>query len=206
MDPSKVTAVKEWSQPETHKQLRFFGFANFYRRFIRNYSCIRAPLTALTSTAKPFAWTPEASVAFSTLKSRFSKAPFLIQIDPKRQFIVEVDASDTGLGAILSHCSITDNKLHPCSFFSRRLSSAERNYDVGNRELLAIKLVLEEWRHWLDGEEHPFVVWTDHKNLEYLWSAKRLNPLQVRWMLFFGRFKFTPMYRPGSRNVKPDAN
>uniref|UniRef100_A0AAQ4Q5H4 Gypsy retrotransposon integrase-like protein 1 n=1 Tax=Gasterosteus aculeatus aculeatus TaxID=481459 RepID=A0AAQ4Q5H4_GASAC len=82
---------------------------------------------------------------------------------------------------------------------------AERNYDVGNRELLAVKLALEEWRHWLEGAEQPFIVWTDHKNLAYVQSAKRLNSRQARWALFFGRFNFSLTYRPGSRNGKADA-
>lgn len=97
-----------------------------------------------------------------------------------------------------------DNKVHPCAFFSKRLSPAERNYDVGNRELLALKLALEEWRHWLEGAAKPFLAWTDHKNLEYIRTAKRLNSRQARWALFFNRFDFTLSYRPGSRNVKPD--
>ncbi|KAK3545866.1 hypothetical protein QTP70_016399 [Hemibagrus guttatus] len=89
--------------------------------------------------------------------------------------------------------------------FYRKLSPAEANYDIGNRELLAIKLALEEWRHWLEGAKHPFVVLTDHKNLEYLRAAKRLNPRQARWALFFTRFQFTISYRPGPKNVKTDA-
>ncbi len=92
-------------------------------------------------------------------------------------------------------------KLYPCAFFSCKLSAAVRNYDVGNRELLA----LEEWRHWLEGTTHPFIVLTDHKNLEYLRSAKRLNPRQARWALFFTRFHFTVTYRPGTKNTKADA-
>lgn len=206
MDPAKVAAVKEWPQPETRKQLqRFLGFANFYKRFIRNYSKIVAPLTALTSTARSFSWSPEAAQAFQDLKERFTAAPILTQPDPTLQFIVEVDASDTGVGAVLSQRSLKDGKLHPCAFFSRCLAPAERNYDVGNRELLAVKMALEEWRHWLEGAKHPFIVWTDHKNLEYIRSAKRLNPRQARWMLFFERFQFTLTYRPGTRNIKPDA-
>ncbi|KAI3351469.1 hypothetical protein L3Q82_020315 [Scortum barcoo] len=101
-----------------------------------------------------------------------------------------------------------DQKLHPCAFFSKRLSPAERNYDIGNRELLAVKLALEEWRHWLEGSKQPFLVWTDHKNLEYIRSAaKRLNShRQARWWsLFLTRFNFSLSYRPGSRNIKPDA-
>ena len=80
--------------------------------------------------------------------------------------------------------------MRPCAFFSRRLSPAERNYGIGDRELLAIKLALEEWRHWLEGVDTPFIVWTDHKNLEYIKSAKRLNSRQARWSIFFSRFTF----------------
>lgn len=109
------------------------------------------------------------------------------------------------MGAVLSQRSATDQKLHPCAYFSRRLSPAEENYDFGNRELLAVKLALEEWRHWLEGAKLPFLVWTDHKNLEYIGSAKRLNSRQARWALFFTRFNFSLSFRPGSRNVKPDA-
>ncbi|XP_078812567.1 uncharacterized protein LOC144996750 [Oryzias latipes] len=94
-----------------------------------------------------------------------------------RQFVVEVDASDSGVGAILSQREEKTGKLKPCAFYSKKLTPAERNYDVGNRELLAIKLALEEWRHWLE----------------------------ARWCLFFDRFNFTITYRPGSRNIKPDA-
>ena len=206
MDPAKTKAVADWPAPSTRRELqRFLGFANFYRRFIRNYSSVAAPLTALTSLSKPFRWSSGAEAAFGELKSRFTSAPILIFADPTRQFIVEVDASDTGVGAVLSQRSAEDHKVHPCAFFSRKLDPAERNYDIGNRELLAVKLALEEWRHWLEGAEQPFVVWTDHKNLEYIRSAKRLNSRQARWALFFNRFDFSLSYRPGSKNVKPDA-
>ncbi len=117
---------------------------------------------------------------------------------------MEVDASTTGVGAVLSQQQGTPTRLHPCAFFSRKLSPAEKNYDIGNRELLAIKLTLEEWRHWLEGAQLPFMVLTDHKNLEYLRDAKRLNPRQARWARFFTRFHFSISYRPGSRN-KADA-
>lgn len=205
-DPAKIRAVVEWPVPESRKQLqRFLGFANFYRRFIRDYSKVAAPLTQLTSTLQRFKWTPELDKVFTRLKTLFTTAPILSHPDPTKQYIVEVDASDSGVGAVLSQRSGLDDKLHPCAFFSRRLSPAERNYDVGNRELLAVVLALGEWRHWLEGAEHPFIVWTDHKNLSYLRSAKRLNPRQARWALFLDRFNFTLTYRPGSRNVKPDA-
>lgn len=93
----------------------------------------------------------------------------------------------------------------PCAFFSRKLSAAETNNDIGNRELLARKLALEEWRHWLEGARQLFLVLTDHKNLQYLKEAKRLNPSQARWALFFTRFHFQIAYRPGSKNTRADT-
>ncbi len=184
---------------------RFLGFANFYRRFIRNFSLVAAPLTVLTSPKVPFRWNSQAQEAFDVLKSHFISAPVLCLPDPERQFIVEVDASEVGVGAVLSQRSPRDEKVHPCAFFSHCLSPAERNYDIGNRELLAVRLALGEWRHWLEGAARPFLVWTDHKNLEYIRSAKRLNARQARWALFFGRFNFSLSSRPGSKNTKPDA-
>ena len=206
MDPTKVKAVADWPIPTTRKRLQqFLGFANFYRRFIRNYSTVAAPLTALTSQRLTFQWSSAAEEAFSELKTRFSSAPILAFPDPERQFTVEVDASDSVVGAVLSQRAAEDQKMHPCAFFSRKLSSAKQHYDIGNRELLAVNMALEEWRHWLEGAEQPFVAWTDHKNLEYIRSAKRLSSRQARWALFFNRFDFSLSYRPGSKNVKPDA-
>ncbi|KAL0181849.1 hypothetical protein M9458_021224 [Cirrhinus mrigala] len=191
---------------ETKELQRFLGFANFYQRFIRNYNMVSAPLTTLLK-GKPskLRWTEEASNAFATLKERFTTAPILKHPDPDLPFIVEVDASDCGIGAVLSQCHGQPGRLFQCAFFSRKLTAAERNYDVGNKELLSMKAAIEEWRHWLEGAVHPFQVITDHKNLEYIKSAKRLNPRQARWSLFFTRFQFTVTYRPGSKNKKADA-
>ena len=146
-----------------------------------------------------------ADIAFNRLKALFTDAPVLAHPDPSLAFIVEVDASEAGVGAVLSQRSGTPPKLRPCAFFSRKLSPAERNYDVGDRELLAVVRALKVWRHWLEGAKHPFLIWTDHQNLEYIRAARRLNPRQARWAIFFARFRFTLSYRPGSQNVKADA-
>lgn len=95
--------------------------------------------------------------------------------DLERQLVVEVDASEVGVGAVLFQGSTEDQKLHPCDFFSCRFLPAERNYDNGHRKLLTVKLMLEEWRDWLEGTKQLFLVWTDHKNLEYVCMAKILN-------------------------------
>ncbi|KAK3526101.1 hypothetical protein QTP70_015426, partial [Hemibagrus guttatus] len=207
MDTNKVRAVSKWPAPATIKELqRFLGFANFYRRFIRNYSSVAAPLTSLLrGKPKKLNWTDQARAALQRLKDCFATAPILCHPDPDRPFVVEVDVSSSGLGAVLSQRHGDPGKVHPCTFYSQKLTTGEVNYDVGNRELLAIKAALEEWRHWLEGARHPFQVLTDHRNLEYLRGAKRLNPRQARWALFFTRLQFTVSYRPGSKNGKADA-
>ncbi len=206
MDEGKITAIWDWPIPTSVKELQcFLGFANFYRRFIQNYSSIASPLTNLLKLKpKSLSWTPSATEAFTTLKEAFICAPILVHPDPDKAFVVEVDGSTTGVGAVLSQQQGTPTRLHPCAFFSRKLSPAEKNYDIGNRELLAINLAFEEWRQWLEGAQLPFMVLTDHKNLEYLRDAKRLNPRQARWARFFTLFNFSISYRPGSRN-KADA-
>ncbi len=205
MDQGKVKAMEEWPTPQSVKELqRFLGFANFYRRFIKGFSLLTAPLTTLLrGKPKSLSWNPNAHEAFETLKTAFSTAPILRHPNPQVPFVVEADASTTGVGAVLSQQFSEPPSLQPCTFFSKRLTSAQQNYDIGNRELLAIKLALEEWLHWLEGANHPFTVITDH--LQYLRKAKRLNPRQARWALFFTQFEFTITYRPGSRNCKADT-
>ena len=101
----------------------------------------------------------------------FISAPMLAHPDPSLAFIVKVYASETGIGAVLSRRSSTPPKLRPCAFFSKKLSPAEQNYDVGDRDLLAVVKALKAWRHWLEGAKHPFLIWTDHSNLEYIRAA-----------------------------------
>ncbi|KAI2647542.1 Transposon Tf2-9 polyprotein [Labeo rohita] len=162
-------------------------------------------LTALTKPSRgEFQLTPEAIQAFKKLCHLFTTAPVLLHPDPTKPFVVEVDASDVGVGAVLSQRG-PDEKLHPCSFFSRKFNPTQQRYGVGDRELLAIKWALEEWRHWLQGGSDPFTVWTDHQNLTVIRQTKQLNPRQARWALFFEHFHFHLSYRPGSKNTKADA-
>ncbi|KAI2646374.1 Transposon Tf2-9 polyprotein [Labeo rohita] len=158
MDQGKVNAIQKWPLPNSVKELqRFLGFTNFYRRFIMDYSTITAPLTSLLcGKPKQLIWNPAAHEAFQRLKTIFSTAPVLHHPDPERPFTVEVDASTIGVGAVLSQAVGDSSDLDPCAAFSRKLTPAEQNYDIGNRELLAIQLALEEWRHWLEGVNHPF--------------------------------------------------
>ncbi|KAK3570304.1 hypothetical protein QTP86_017185 [Hemibagrus guttatus] len=186
MDMAKVRVVTDWPAPTTVRELQWFlGFANFYRQFTRNYSSVAGPLMSLLrGKPKRLVWTDQAWAAFQQLKECFTSAPILRYPDPDLPFVVEVDTSSSSLGAVLSQRHGEPGKLHPCASYSRKLTATEANYDVGNRELMAIKVALEEWRHWLEGARHPF---------------------QARWALFFTCFQFTVTYCPGSKNGKADA-
>ncbi|KAL0153965.1 hypothetical protein M9458_050722 [Cirrhinus mrigala] len=207
MEHNKVSAVSQWKEPQTIKEIqRFLGFVNFYRRFIKNFSLLATPLTSmLKGSKKTLQWNSDAREAFQRLKQAFTSAPVLQNPDPNKPFVVEVDAADTGVGAVLSQWSGEPLALHPCAYYSKKLTPAEQNYGIGDRELLAIKQALKEWRHWLGGAKHPFQVITDHKNLQYLRSAKRLNARQARWSMFFTRFHFHITYQPKHKNLKADG-
>uniref|UniRef100_A0A8C5MK70 Gypsy retrotransposon integrase-like protein 1 n=1 Tax=Leptobrachium leishanense TaxID=445787 RepID=A0A8C5MK70_9ANUR len=207
MDPSKLTAISEWPLPQGLKAIqRFLGFSNYYRRFIKNYSAVASPIINMTRKGlKNQIWSSQSKQAFEALKQAFTSAPVLRHPDPRIPFVLEVDASEIGIGAVLSQRESPGKPLHPCGFFSRKLSPAERNYDIGNRELLAIVSALSEWRHLLEGTLDPLLIITDHKNLTYIGDAKRLNARQARWSLLLSRFNFVLTYRPGDRNVKADA-
>ena len=138
------------------------------------------PLTSLLKGApQQLHWTEEANKAFHELKERFTNTPVLAHPDPRLPFIVEVDASEVGVGTVLAQRTGSSPNLHPFTFLSRKLSPRERNYAVGDCELLAVKKDLKTW-HWLEGAQQPLLIWMDHQNLEYIRAAKRLNLRQAR--------------------------
>ena len=206
MDAQKVQAVTDWKSPSTVKEVQsFIGFANFYRRFISDFSKKIIPLTRLLKKGVPFEWSKEAEEAFVFLKRNFTTAPILLHADTSEPFFVETDASDLAIGGVLSQRHKRTGQLHPVAFRSRKLTTAEANYTITEKELLAIKDAFKEWRHYLMGAKHPVTVYTDHRNLTFLKSAKTLTPRQLRWSLYFADYDFVITYRPGTKNGKADA-
>jgi len=206
MDPAKVAGVAEWPAPSNKKEVQsFLGFTNFYRRFIRDFSHHARPLFDLTKGDVKWRWTSEEQSAFDALKSAVTSTPVLASPDNSRPFRIEADSSDFATGAVLSQQSPETGKWHPVAFLSKSLSPVERNYKIHDKEMLAIIRAMEEWRQFLEGAEHQFEVWTDHKNLEYFMTAKKLNRRQARWSLFLARFDFLLHHRPGKSMGKSDA-
>jgi hypothetical protein len=205
MDTAKVSTIQEWLTPMNVKDVQsILGFANFYRRFIRGYSAIVAPLTHLTRKDTAFIWDTACTDSFATLKHAFTTAPILRHFNYDREAIVETDASDYVSAGILSQYD-DEGILHPVAFFSKKHSPVQCNYEIYNKELMAIVRAFEEWRPELEGVSHPIKVLSDHKNLEYFMSTKLLNRGQTRWAEYLSHFNFKIVYRPGKARAKPDS-
>ena len=167
MDTGKLKGIWDWPNPTSVKEVRgFLGFGNFYRRFIRHYSNIAKPLNNTTKKDRPFNWTADCQQAFEELKRRFTKEPVLIMPDQTKPFQIKCDASKYASGAVLTQTDGNGNR-HPCAFISKTFSETERNYEIYDRELLAIICALEEWRHHIQGSPHTTLILSDHKNLTY---------------------------------------
>ena len=204
MDQAKVKTIQDWPELWKVRDIQsFLGFANFYRRFVFNYSDIVVPLTRLTRKGIPFQFTDKAREAFNLLKEAFTTAPVLTHWIPDRPIVIETDASDYALAAILSIVA-EDGELHPVAFHSRSFSPTELNYDVHDKELFAIYEAFRIWRHYLEGSAAPIDVVTNHKNLEYFATTKLLNRRQARWSEYLAQFNLIIRFRPGKLGTKPD--
>ena len=205
MDDTKVQVIRDWPTPRKVKDVQsFLGFANFYRRFIANYSDMSVPLTRLTRKSARWDWSPECQEAFDLLKVVFTRTPVLHHFDPSLPLVVETDASDYAVAGILS-LRTDDGEIHPVAFYSRTLHGAELNYDTHDKELLAIFEAFKLWRHYLESPVHTIDVVTDHKNLEYFATTKSLSRRQARWSEYLAAFNMVVRFRPGKLGEKPDS-
>jgi len=205
MVENKVEAVLDWKTPKSLTEVQsFLGFANFYRRFIQVYSKIARPLTELTKKTEKWTWTKEAETAFKELKHRFTSAPILAHFDAQRPVIIETDASDFAIGAILSQWD-EEKRLHPVAFHSRKFTPAEINYKIHDKELLAIVDAFKHWRRYCEGATHQVQVFSDHQNREYFTTTNVLNRRQARWAQELAGVDFRIYYRSRTQNGKPDT-
>jgi len=132
-------------------------------------------------------------------------APILASSQDSEPFCIKADSSDFAFRAVLSQQLPGEKKWHPVAFYSKSLSPVEWNYEIHDKEMFAIIHVLEEWRYFLEGVQHLIEIWTDHKNLEYFMTAKKLNRRQARWSLYLARFDFKLVHHPGCSIGKPDT-
>ena len=201
-DPIKTTAVAEWPVPANVTELRsFLGFCTYYRRFVRDFSKLAAPLHDLTKAGVPFKWNSACHAAFENLKEVLTNAPVLQYPDPHKPFILDTDASSVGVGAVLSQ--VIDGVERVVAYFSRTLSPAERNYCVTRRELLAVLTAVRHFHSYLYGSQ--FTIRTDHASLQWLHHLKDPEGQLARWLARLGQYSYHIVHRPGERHANADA-
>ena len=201
-DPAKVEAVRNWQVPRSVGEVRsFLGLASYYRRFVRDFASTASPLHRLTDKGRKFEWNESCEAAFTRLREALTTAPILALPDPGCRFIVDTDASDTGLGAVLSQEREEGERV--VAYYSRALHRAERNYCVTRRELLAGITALHHFRPYLYGRS--FLLRTDHASLMWLLTFREPEGQLARWIEALQSYDFEVQHRAGRLHCNADA-
>ncbi|GJS42727.1 RNA-directed DNA polymerase, partial [Tanacetum coccineum] len=197
VDERKVQAIRDWPVPRSIQQVRsFHGLASFYRRFVKNFSTLVAPMTEITKL-KQFAWTLQAQAAFEELKKQLSSTPVLALPCFDEVFEVECDASGVGIGAVLSQLG------RPIAYFSEKLNETKQRYSTYDKEFYAIVRALDQWQHYLISKE--FILHSDHEALKYIQGQHKLRSRHAKWVEYLQAFNFTIQHKSGKLNKGADA-
>ena len=195
-DPAKISTVSHWPTPTNVTELRsFLGLASYYRRFIYHFAEVAAPLYRLQEKGSTFRWTANCTDAFEMLKKKLTSAPILAFPRPSDTFILDTDASECGIGAVLSQRQEGIERV--IAYGSRTLTKSERNYSTTRKELLALVYFLQHFRCYLLGQ--PFIVRTDHAALTWLQQFKHPEGQLARWLEQLQEFEFQTEHRPGKQ-------
>ena len=197
VDPEKIECIKNWEKPITVKKLRgYMGLTGYYRKYVPNYGVIAKPLTNMLKKGN-FIWTDEAEEAFEKLKEALMNTPVLAMPDFSKEFTVECDASNVGIGAILSQ------EGHPIAFISKALAPRHVALSVYDKEMMAVVFAVQHWRPYLLGRH--FHIYTDHRTIQYFLNQKITTPAQQKWLAKLIGYDYTIHYRPGKNNAACDA-
>ncbi|GKV46466.1 hypothetical protein SLEP1_g53447 [Rubroshorea leprosula] len=194
----KIKAIKEWPTPKnTSKVQSFHGLASFYRRFIKDFSTIAAPLTEIVKKSVGFKWESEQENSFNLIKENLISTSLLALPDFTKTFEIECDASGIGIDAVL----MQEQRL--IAFFNEKLTGAALNYPTYDKEMYTLVRALETWQHHLWPKE--FVIHTDHQSLKHLKGQGKLNRRHAKWVEFLGTFPYVIKYKQGKENIVADA-
>lgn len=201
-DPEKVEAIRKIRIPKSAREVRsFLGTAGWYRRFIKDFASLSAPLTDTLKKSPKFVITEKAKEAFENLKRALTSAPVLRHADFSKPFFIQCDASEYGIGAVLFQLNAEGHE-HPIAFYSKKLNKCQRNYSVTEKECLAAVMAIKTFRPYVELME--FTVITDHASLQWLMSLKDLSGRLARWSLQLQGFNFKIEHRKGKENVVAD--
>ena len=203
-DPEKISAVSDWQRPRNVREIRsFLGFASYYRCFIEHFAEKAAPLTQLTQKGQPFRWDDACEAAFANLKEALTNAPILTypSRNPDDQFILDTDASDVGIGAVLSQ--VQGGVEQVAAYASKTLNKSQRNYCTTNKELLAVVTFVKQFRHYLLWRK--FKIRTDHSSLCWLMNFKDAEGMVARWIVQLSCYDFDIEHRKGVNHGNADG-
>jgi hypothetical protein len=201
-DPGKVEVIENFPKPDSTKKLKgFLGMTGYYRKFIANYSKIAAPLYLLLKKDAQFLWGDDQEHAFQKLKGKLISRPILQYPDFSKEFILTTDASNDGIGAILSQGQI--GKDLPIAYASRNLNKAERSYTTSEKELLAIVWGIKHYRPYLYGRK--FTIVSDHKPLMWIMNIKDPGSRLLRWRIKLEEYDYEIVYKKGALNTNADT-
>jgi hypothetical protein len=201
-DPDKIQSIISYKAPHNIKTLRrFLGVCAWYRRFINNYSTLTAPLVLLLRKKVRWHWKERQIKSFNELKAALVSAPLLICPDFNYKFQIQCDASDVGLGGVLTQT--INGQEHVITYLSRTLTNAEKNYSVTERECLAVLFCIEKCRAYVEGTE--FEVITDHASLKWLFTLENPTGRLARWISKIQQYQFNVIHRRGKYHYVSDA-
>ena len=203
-EEDKIKAIKDWKQPQNQKDvMSFLGLANFYRKFIDNFSKRSIALTKLIGKNSKFQWNKEQDDTFQDIKNALCQAPVLKLPSRNGKFIVHTDASSEAIGAVLEQEDEHTKSIKPVAYYSQKLQGAQLNYPTHEKELYAIIRSLITWKHYLEGQK--FLICTDHHSINYLKTQPQISKRQARWVEIMAEFDFDIQYKPGRTNIVADA-
>ncbi|GBG88984.1 hypothetical protein CBR_g48594 [Chara braunii] len=201
-EAAKIAAIQDWPQPQTVRDVRsFLGLASYYRKFVRNFSAVAAPLTNLTKKDTPFLWSLHCQLTFARLNQALTRAPVLKLPDPTLPFVLTTDASQYGIGAVLQQDD--GNGLRPVEFMSKKIKTQKLQDSTYEKELNALVSALKYWKHFLMGWH--FKIFSAHSTLQWLKSQGELNDKLARYIQFIDLFDFELKHKKGCYNKVADA-
>ncbi|UYV62905.1 K02A2.6-like [Cordylochernes scorpioides] len=202
-DPGKVKSIQDFPRPDTVKKVRqFMGLANYYRKFVKDFSKISFPLVRLTRKNQPFFWNEEVEESFAKLKMALSTKPVLAIYNPDYPSKVYTDASKYGIGAILTQIG-PDNEEHVIAYYSKTLQPHQENYSAYEMECLAVIQATDHFHVYI--ENQPFEIITDHAALQWLFTMKKPKPKYFRWILSLSSKSCNIVHRSGKQQTHVDA-
>jgi len=205
MDPTKLKGIINWETPKTLRETRqFLGFCNFYRKFIKDYPKITSPINQLVKKNVKFSWTKEVQKAFDKLKKQFGQEPILVTADPTKPFKIFTDTSNNGTGAVLTQKD-KNGVQHPCFFYSKPFTGAEKCYHTAKQEFLAIIQAIQEQRQYIDGAPEETIVWTDHNNIIHWTNPSKLSRRMMCWSTTLSAYKIKIKHILGNKNIIADV-